>query len=145
MILFCTAVERAVCNNHKLLHTDRVSTSLTFIVLAVADSLFGLYGSEHRDELFLSTPHPFPIIIMKYIYHVLINGLSTHMIHINLNMIFYTHVEHSPTKTIYIKYYTERQTKTHTHTGMHTHTHTQTTMNSNVHATCGFSAFYASQ
>ena len=25
------------------------------------------------------------------------------MIHINLNMIFYTHVEHSPTKTIYIK------------------------------------------
>jgi len=25
------------------------------------------------------------------------------MIHINLNIIFYTHVEHSPTKTIYIK------------------------------------------
>ena len=39
-----------------------------------------------------------------YIYHVLINALSAHMIHINLNMIFYTHVEHSPTKTIYIKY-----------------------------------------
>ena len=36
------------------------------------------------------------------------------MIHINLNMIFYTHVEHSPTKTIYMKYYTE----THTHTHM---------------------------
>ena len=34
------------------------------------------------------------------------------MIHINLNMILYTHVKHSPTKTIY----------THTHT--HTHTHT---------------------
>ena len=27
------------------------------------------------------------------------------MIHINLNMIFHTHVEHSPSKTIYIKYY----------------------------------------
>ena len=40
-----------------------------------------------------------------YIYHALINALSTHMIHINLNMIFYTHVKHSPTKTIYIKYY----------------------------------------
>ena len=40
-----------------------------------------------------------------YIYHVLINALNAHMIHINLNMIFYTHVEHSPTKTIYIKYY----------------------------------------
>ena len=38
-----------------------------------------------------------------YIYHALINALSAHMIDINLNMIFYTHVEHSPTKTIYIK------------------------------------------
>ena len=40
------------------------------------------------------------IIIMMHIYHVLINAPSTHMIHINLNMIFCTHVEHSPTKTI---------------------------------------------
>ena len=44
------------------------------------------------------------IIIIMYIYHALINVLSAHMIHISLNMIFYTHVEHSPTKTIYIKY-----------------------------------------
>ena len=54
-----------------------------------------------------------------YIYHALINTLSAHMIHINLN-IFYTHVEHSPTKTIYIKYYKKyfkkRTTNTHTHT-----------------------------
>ena len=34
-----------------------------------------------------------------YIYHELINALSAHIIHINLNIIFYTHVEHSPTKT----------------------------------------------
>ena len=40
------------------------------------------------------------------IYHALISALSTHMIHINLNMIFYKHVEHSPTKTIFMKYYT---------------------------------------
>ena len=40
-----------------------------------------------------------------YIYHALITALSAHMIHISLNMIFYTHVEHSPTETIYIKYY----------------------------------------
>ena len=53
---------------------------------------------------FVSIPQLIIIIIM-YIYHALINALSTHMIHINLNMIFYTHVEHSPTKTIYIKYY----------------------------------------
>ena len=42
--------------------------------------------------------------------------------YINLN-IFYTDVEHSPTKAIYIKYYTH----THTHTQKHalqTHTHT---------------------
>ena len=40
-----------------------------------------------------------------YIYHALFNALSVHMIHINLNMVFYTHVEQRPTKTIYIKYY----------------------------------------
>ena len=34
------------------------------------------------------------IIIIMYIYHALINALSVHMIHINLNMIFYTHVEY---------------------------------------------------
>ena len=45
------------------------------------------------------------IIIIMYICHAFINDLSAHMIHINLNMIFYTHVEHSPTKTIYIRYY----------------------------------------
>ena len=54
------------------------------------------------------------IIIIMYIYHALINALSAHMIHINLNMIFYTHVEHSPTKTIYIKSKTKHK---------HTHTH----------------------
>ena len=72
-----------------------------------------------------------------YIYHALINALSAHMIHINLNMIFYTHVEHSPTKTIYIKYYIKNNLKnavqTHTHVRTHappppphTHTHTHT-------------------
>ena len=54
-----------------------------------------------------------------YIYHALINTLSAHMMHINLKMIFYTHVERSPTKTIYIKYlkniYGKKNYK-HTHT-----------------------------
>ena len=40
-----------------------------------------------------------------YIIHALINALRFHIIHVNLNMIFYTHVKHSPTKTIYIKCY----------------------------------------
>ena len=49
------------------------------------------------------------------------------MIHINLYMIFYTHVEHSPTKTIYIKYYLK-----HTHTlknARQTHTHNDCSRN----------------
>ena len=64
-----------------------------------------------------------------YIYHALINALSTqsHMIHIydiNLNMIFYAHVGHSPTKTIYIKHYTEKKINTQVLYGKtHTHTH----------------------
>ena len=77
----------------------------------------------------LANCHLFSLIIIMYIYHALINALSAHMIHINLNMILYTHAEHSPTKTIYIKYYKKQnknknvlQTNTHTHT----HTHTQT-------------------
>ena len=55
------------------------------------------------------------LIIIKYTYHALIKALSAHRIHINLNTIFYTHVEHSSTKTIYIRYYME----THTHTSAH--------------------------
>ena len=59
-----------------------------------------------------------------YIYHVLINPLSTHMIHINLNMIFYTHVERSPstpTKTDNLHKVLYRKTNTHyTHTRSHT-------------------------
>ena len=39
---------------------------------------------------------PLIIIIIMYIYHALINALSAYMIHINLNTIFYTHVEHLP-------------------------------------------------
>ena len=69
------------------------------------------------------------IIIIMYIYHALINALSAHMIHIiYLNMIFYTHVEHSPTKTIYIKINTFKQTKKRT-TNTHTLTHTMTSRN----------------
>ena len=64
------------------------------------------------------------IMIIMYIYHALINALSAHMIHINLNVIFYTHVEHSPTKTIYIKYYIKKlktALQTHPHTPTPTH------------------------
>ena len=70
--------------------------------------------------LSLPTPTTPYIIIIMYIYHVLINALSAHMIHINLNVISYTHVEHSPTKTVFIKYYKK-------YFSMHyKHTHTLT-------------------
>ena len=55
-----------------------------------------------------------------YIYHVLINALRAHRIHINLSTIFYTHVEDSPTKTIYTRHYMQA------HTHMHARTHTYT-------------------
>ena len=77
------------------------------------------------------------IIVIMYIYYPLINALSAPMIHINLNMIFYAHVEHSPTKTIYMKYYMEKQihrhTHTRTHTCTHTHTHTHTHTQIRIH------------
>ena len=65
--------------------------------------------------------------IIMYIYHVLINALSAHMMQINLNMIFYTHVEHSPTKTVYIKYYTKQKQRT-----TNTQTHTMTVADCNI-------------
>ena len=51
------------------------------------------------------------ILMIMYIYHVLINALHAHMIHINLNTTFYTHVEHSPTKTVDIRYHMETHTR----------------------------------
>ena len=65
--------------------------------------------------------------IIMYIYRALINALSTHMIHVNLKMMFYTHVEQSP-----IRNNLHKVLYGNTHT--HTHTH-KTAMNSNVHDT----------
>ena len=59
-----------------------------------------------------------------YSYHVLIDALRANMIHMNLNIIFYTHVERSPTKTISIRY--RMETHTHTHARTHARTHTRT-------------------
>ena len=63
------------------------------------------------------------IIRRMYVYCALINALSAHTIHIKLNTILYTHIERSPTKTIYIGYYMETHTHTHTHT--HTNDHSR--------------------
>ena len=69
-----------------------------------------------------------------YIYHALINTLSAHMIHINLNTIFYTHIQHSLIKTIYIRYYVETCVRVHTHTLTHTHTNTHTHTHTHTHS-----------
>ena len=49
--------------------------------------------------------HEHEIITLMYIYHGLINTLSAHRTHINLDTIFHTHAEHNPTKTVHVKYY----------------------------------------
>ena len=67
---------------------------------------------------------------------LLINALGALMMHINHSLIFCTHVEHSPTKTICIKYYMENthtQTHTHMHARTHAHTHTQREKHVNTH------------
>ena len=56
-----------------------------------------------------------------YIYHALIDTLNAHLIHINLNTLFYTDLEDSPIKTIDIRCY--MHTHTHTHTRVHARTH----------------------
>ena len=62
------------------------------------------------------------------------NALSAHMIHVNLNTIFYTHVQNNPTKTIYIKYYMKTHTRTHTHARTPARTHARTRAHARTHA-----------
>ena len=75
-------------------------------------------------------------MMIMYVYHELIDALSTHMLHINLNTIC-TPVEHSPTNAIYLKY--KKQEKVNTmnsdhiyiymrDTDLYTHTHKYNTM-----------------
>ena len=54
-----TAVEIAIGEVRKLLRIGGVG-DFNIVVLAVAGSLFGLYGSERADELFMSPPTPHP-------------------------------------------------------------------------------------
>ena len=49
--------------------------------------------------------------------------MSTHMIHINLNMIFYTHVEHSPYQNNLHKVLIRRKKKKKKMHYTNTHTH----------------------
>ena len=65
-----------------------------------------------------------------YIYLALINALSAHIIQFNLNMIFYTNLEHSLTKN-----------NLHKVLYGNTHTHTQS-VNSNVHDTDQYHTSY---
>ena len=61
-----------------------------------------------------------------YIYYALINALNAHnhIMHINLNIVFCTHVEDSPTEMVYIRHYMDIHPHTHTHMCSHTHTYT---------------------
>ena len=69
------------------------------------------------------------IIIIRYIYHALINALSSPVIHINLN-ILYVHrgqsYQISLHKALYGNAHTHACTHAHSHARTHTHTHTHT-------------------
>ena len=109
-------------------HLPSGSRPLTLCVFAVSDTWVCVRHGKNtpanekleEKKKHKKKPSPYNNNIIMYIYHTLINALSAHMIHINLNMIFYTHAEHSPTKTICIKYYLKTKTKT----ALQTHTHT---------------------
>ena len=83
--LFCTAVETAVSEVHKLFRTGGVPTSLTSIVLVVADGLFGLYGSE-RFIFFM-----YMIIRMLFVFDLQSREVS--MVHVLLHCRSGSHVD----------------------------------------------------
>ena len=82
------------------------------------------------------------LLLAMYIYHALINPLSVHMKHIDLNMIFlYTHgahMEHSPIKTTHTKHHTKHHTERQT-TPPLPHTHTN---HSELKCVCHWSVLY---
>ena len=75
-------------------------------------------------------------IIIMYIYHALINTLSAHMIHINLNTTLYTRVEHLPKQFTYGIIW--KHTHMHAHTPARTHacTHARTHARTHTHTQC---------
>ena len=93
----------------------------------MSDSQAPVWTEIHKSLIIM-------IIIIMYVYHVLINALSAHTIHINLNTIFYTHIDDSPTKTIYIRYYMDTHTCMHACTHPHTHVHAWTRAHAHLEA-----------
>ena len=100
--------------------TRQANRLLTALPILMHKSVGGLTASVESGIRTLSAPNSgtqcgggpsgggpclYIIIIVMYIYHALINALSAHIIHINLNTILYTYVEDSPSKTIYARYY----------------------------------------
>ena len=101
MFYFMSIHSKVILDTHARARTHTPYVLCTLMSPSVSQTEHMLYNTT-GDILYLSVNLS---IIMMYIYHALINALSAHMIHISLNMIFYTHVKHSPTKTVYIKYY----------------------------------------
>ena len=62
LLLFRSAIERTSCGVHKPLRTGGLPTTITSIVLVVADGYFGLCVSERlgRATHRYRTPHPHP-------------------------------------------------------------------------------------
>ena len=102
-----------VCRTHALIsscHSHTGSCQMQTLKWSLLRTQLSVVKSEYASLLLslkfdsaISAPSliSFNVIVIMYIYHAFIDALSTHMINI-INLIFCTHVEHSPTKSIYI-------------------------------------------
>ena len=76
--LLRTAVQTAIREIHRLLRIGEVPHLLNVVVLARADGLFGLCGSERLDELFIFTS-PVPPCVPTSPPHTLFSSLISLM------------------------------------------------------------------
>ena len=89
-LAFLHAVELSDITTTRRLMAENPTLNVDVIDALGRTALRLAVRNENREVSFLyfSCLFCLVLIIMMYIYHALINALSAHMIHINLNMIF---------------------------------------------------------
>lgn len=90
----------------EVLEWEAVWTSRSSFWAKVSPHRPQMYGRSCNAQIRVSH-RSHHLIIIRCIYHALINALATYMIHTNLNIIFYTHVKYSP--TIVLMQFTQTQ------------------------------------
>ena len=120
--LLCAAVETAVSEVHKLLCTGGVDKDPHLLVLALADGLFGLHGSECKDELFM--PFTLPPSHTHTHTHTHTRARARSRTHAR------THARKRKDE-LFMPFTLPLHTHTHTHT--HTRTHARTHARTHTH------------